>query len=79
MSAAILAPCACATTPTNPHPALRRDAAPDDGLPLCCTTPDPCGFCTGAGCDACGRRGYSQHCERRRVDGVETPGWAIPR
>ena len=66
-------PCNCTPTPANPHAALKRD----DGTPAHCTSPDPCEACSGTGCDACQMRGYSQHCERVMVDGVELAGWDV--
>lgn len=68
-----LAPCDCKPTATNAHAAVKRD----DGTPAHCTVSDPCEACGGAGCDACQSRGYSQHCERRIVDGVERAGWQV--
>jgi hypothetical protein len=67
----VIEPCTCEATHTNPHATLKRES----GLPAHCTSPDPCGACGGAGCDACQMRGYSQHCERAIVDAVELAGW----
>lgn len=68
-----LAPCDCEPSATNAHSRVKRL----DGTPAHCTSSDLCEACGGAGCDACQMRGYSQHCERRMVDGVERPGWQI--
>lgn len=65
--------CDCEQTATNAHSKVRRE----DGTPMYCTETDPCEACGGAGCDACQNRGYSQHCERRIVDGEEREGWRL--